>query len=198
MSTPLADELSNYNDAIEIDTDGQVTQELPLSDLNDHNDDNVITTPQQSSSLLQTIKNRKRSVVLLALVALLAIIGLSIGMSSRNTANDGSADSIQTQDLKQQPPLDQPKPKKQTQTPQSQQQLPVPKKKVAYTEAEAPKPTPVKPPKKATTNTNKFATPFPTEEGTFTVSAEVTAPPTVGNRNNIDDEEVIESPTWRG
>mmetsp|Transcript_7509 Transcript_7509/g.12599 ORF Transcript_7509/g.12599 Transcript_7509/m.12599 type:complete len:131 (-) Transcript_7509:313-705(-) len=61
---------------------------------------------------------------------------------------------------------------------------------------EAPKAAPVKPAKPPKKQAEQFITPYPTDEGTTTVSTEVTAPPTVANRPA--GSSVIESPTWRG
>jgi len=174
MSPALSSVANDHsNDTIEIDTDGPVTEELPLSDLT-----HDAASTHQSTRYKYYVVNQKRSALLLALlVALAAIIGISVGASNNAARNKGSTAPIQKQDLKQQPMKGQQKPKQQ----------PAPKdepKEVG--EAEAPKAAPVKPPKKAA----NVATPYPTEEGTFTVSTEVSAPPTVGNR--------IESPTWRG
>lgn len=180
MSASLPDDLSN-NTPIEIDTNGQVTAELPLASVTQHND--------ASSSSPTRYVNRKRSAVLVALlVALVAIIGISVGVSNNNNAarNKGSTVSIQKQDMKQQPPG---KPMK--------GQLKEPKVGIAEA-VEAPMAAPVKTAVKqpAPKKVANVVTPFPTEEGTFTVSTEVSAPPTVGNR--VTEEDVIESPTWRG
>lgn len=175
-SLAAADDLSS----IEIDTDGQeVTEELPLSDV----------AQNDASSPTRLNRNHKRAALLAALlVALVAIIGISVGASNNNNAaNKPSTASIQKQEMKQQP---------------GQPMKGEVKKEskvvgIAEVKAEAPKAAPIKidaavkqPAPKKDVN---VATPFPTEEGTFTVSTEVSAPPTVGNRENV-----IESPTWRG
>jgi len=188
MSTPLAstDALPNI-DVVQVDTDGTTgvlpttTEEaleadaLPLAE-EDLEGDVVIYATTPSS----TGRNWKRPALLLALVSLL-VIAISVGVSNRNNANKGSIASVQQQQQAKKQPLPPKGPKKE--------------EAAADGIVEAPKAAPVKPAKPPKKQAEQFITPYPTDEGTTTVSTEVTAPPTVANRPA--GSSVIESPTWR-
>eukprot|EP00985_Skeletonema_marinoi_P025695 scaffold19122_cov162-Skeletonema_marinoi.AAC.4 len=187
MSTPLASTDAQPNiDVVQVDTDGTTgvlpttTEEaleadaLPLAE-EDLEGDVVIYATTPSS----TGRNWKRPALLLALVSLL-VIAISVGVSNRNNANKGSIAVVQQQQAKK--PLPPKGPKKE--------------EAAADGIVEAPKAAPVKPAKPPKKQAEQFITPYPTDEGTTTVSTEVTAPPTVANRPV--GSSVIESPTWRG
>ena len=186
MSTPLASTDAQPNiDVVQVDTDGTTgvlpatTEEaleadaLPLAE-EDLEGDVVIYAATPSTG-----RNWKRPALLLALVSLL-VIAISVGVSTRNKNNKGNVAAVQQQQAKQ------PLPPK------------GPKKEAAAADGivEAPKAAPVKPAKPPKKQAEQFITPYPTDEGTTTVSTEVTAPPTVANRPA--GSSVIESPTWRG
>mmetsp|Transcript_17457 Transcript_17457/g.22313 ORF Transcript_17457/g.22313 Transcript_17457/m.22313 type:complete len:185 (+) Transcript_17457:88-642(+) len=184
MSTPLASTDAQPNiDVVQVDTDGttgvlpttteEALEELPLAE--DLEGDVVIYATTPSS----TVRNWKRPALLLALVSLL-VIAISVGVSNRNNANKGNVAAVQQQQAKK--PLPPKGPKKE--------------EAAADGIVEAPKVAPVKPAKPPKKQAEQFITPYPTDEGTTTVSTEVTAPPTVANRPV--GSSVIESPTWRG